>query len=411
MIHRLRELPRAFRRRPKLAALTLVLFALAASGAYAGGRHLWCRSNLRAARQALERRDTAEARARLARCLWAAPDDPEVHLLAARAAWRDGAHDEADQHLTRCKQLGGEDDAVTRERALLLASRGELKMAEGYLLGLLKKEPPDAAVLREALVQGYLKTLRLVEALGVLDAWLKEWPDDALALVWRGQVLERQHDSDGALASYAKAVAAAPDDEPARRHLAMALVRSDRAEEAAEHLEWLRARSSDADVLLGLARCRRVQGRADEAAARLDELLAAAPDHPAALAERGKLALQAGDAGGAEQWLRRSLERAPHERETHYTLYLCLLRQGRKDEAGRVLETVERIRADFQRVADLTRRLSSSPADAALRCEVGRILLRNGQAREGVRWLTSALQIDPNHREARQALAEHARPK
>jgi Flp pilus assembly protein TadD len=126
------------------------------------------------------------------------------------------------------------------------------------------------------------------------------------------------------------------------------------------------------------------------------------------LGERGKLALQTGRAGDAVGPLQQALALAPHDRETNYTWYLCLRRLGRDDEAARALGAVRRINADLQRVSELRRRIAASPRDASLRCEVGLIFLRNGQTREGLRWLESALQIDPDHAEARQALLRHA---
>jgi tetratricopeptide (TPR) repeat protein len=278
---------------------------------------------------------------------------------------------------------------------------------EGYLLSRLRGEPPEADLIFEALAQGYLKTHRLPEALHCLDRWLEHQPDNVQALLWRGQVLERWNDLEEAVASYRQAVAVDPGHEKARRLLALALVRSDRATEAVERLELLRQQCADTEVLLGLARGRRSLGQVDEARGLLDEVLATQPQNAEALSERGKLALQTGRAAEAEDWLRQALALAPYDRETNYTYYLCLRQQGREEEAARALEAVERIRADLQRVSELRQRIAASPRDAALRCEIGVIFLRNGQAREGLRWLQSALQLDPGHAEARQALARY----
>jgi len=55
----------------------------------------------------------------------------------------------------------------------------------------------------------------------------------------------------------------------------------------------------------------------------------------------------------------------------------------------------------------LMRQVLESPEDADVRCEVGRVFLRNGMAEDGVRWLRSALVHDPWHPGAHRALAEH----
>jgi predicted Zn-dependent protease len=383
-------------------ALALLVLTLAGLAAYVGWGRYWRHCQYRAVRQALARRDAGEARARLALCLRSWPGDAELHLLAARAARCDGAYEEAEEHLGRCRQLGGDGDAIALERAMLLAQRGDPGPAEDYLLSRLDGPHPEAALILDALAQGYLKTYRPAEALHCLDRLLELRPDDVQALLWHGDLLERLNEPDEAIASYRRAVAADPGHEKARRYLALALARSDRAEEAAGLLEGL---PPDADVTLALAHCRRLLGQADEARRLLDGLLAARPGHAAALGERGKLALQAGMPAEAESWLRQSLAHDPHDRDTNYALYLCLREQGRADEAARVLETVEQIRANQQRVADLSRQVAASPRDPNLRCEVGVLCLRNGQTQEGVRWLRSALQLDPGHRGALQALA------
>ena len=68
-----------------------------------------------------------------------------------------------------------------------------------------------------------------------------------------------------------------------------------------------------------------------------------------------------------------------------------------------------------QRVLDQVRfEVMKRPGDAALRCEAGLLFLRNGERREGIRWLQMALRLDPGCEAARKALAEAegpARPK
>src|SRR5262249_17011567 len=150
-------------------------------------------------------------------------------------------------------QLRGDPDAGTFERALLAAQRGEPDRVGGYLLSRLEGRAAEAGLVYEALARGYLRTDRPAEALDCLDRWLGHPPDDVAALLWRGQVLERWNDPEGALDSYRRAVAADPADGKGRRLLALALVRADRAREAVEHLELLRRQGPDAEVLLGLA--------------------------------------------------------------------------------------------------------------------------------------------------------------
>src|SRR5207244_9861811 len=109
----------------------------------------------------------------------------------------------------------------------------------------------------------------------------------------------------------------------------------------------------------------------------------------------------------AAGWLGRAAVRMPYDRDTLYNLYQCLLQRGQRDEAQQYLERVEKIGADRQLLAELTRKITASPKDPALRHEAGLICLRNGQEQEGVRWLHSALVEDPAHRPSHQALAKY----
>src|SRR5262245_2041066 len=186
MISRLRRVLQGARRHPKLVGFLLTLLALISLAAYLGARHWWRQHEFRAVRQALDRRDFAQARALLARCLDRWPQDAELRLLAAQAARRGGDFAEAEKHLGLCPQFKGDPDGVNLERALLVAQEGDPGRVEGYLPSPAGRRPEEAVLVYEAFAQGYLKTQRLVEALHCLDRWLEHQPDNVQALLWRG---------------------------------------------------------------------------------------------------------------------------------------------------------------------------------------------------------------------------------
>jgi Flp pilus assembly protein TadD len=125
--------------------------------------------------------------------------------------------------------------------------------------------------------------------------------------------------------------------------------------------------------------------------------------------ERAQVAEAEGDLERAEGWFREAARRAPHDRKAHHALYLCLLRRGKRREAEGPLAREKEIDANLKRIERLTQAVMRSPDDADLRCQVGLLFLHNGQEAEGVRWLAQAVRLDPNCRQARQALAEQAR--
>jgi Tfp pilus assembly protein PilF len=123
--------------------------------------------------------------------------------------------------------------------------------------------------------------------------------------------------------------------------------------------------------------------------------------------ERGRLALEQSKHEEAENWLRQAVRLAPYDYQSNYSLFLCLNQRDKPDEAEEQQRRVGRIEADMKHMNELTDRLQSRPYDADMRCEIGRLFLRNGEGREGVLWLQSALQVAPDHRPTHQALAEH----
>ena len=125
------------------------------------------------------------------------------------------------------------------------------------------------------------------------------------------------------------------------------------------------------------------------------------------MGERAKLALQTEPPEAAEGWLRKAAARLPYDRDTLYNLYQCLLQHGNHKEAQTILQRVEKLAADRQLLAELTRKITASPKDPSLRYEAALLCLRNGQEQEGIRWLLSALVQDPNHRPTHQALAKY----
>jgi tetratricopeptide (TPR) repeat protein len=380
-------------------------------------RQVWAEVHWRRAEEALGRSlrvkgtaPLAEARGHLACCLKVWPNSARVHFLMARAARRAGDLDEAVRSLRRAEQAGWVAEAIELERALAAAQQGDLGRTEPALASLVQRDHPDKVLILEALVQGCRRTYQLPRATAYLDAWLTAQPDSVRALLWRGETLLLGGRDRDALVDFRKVVELDPKEDDARLKLAELLLALHQPDDAATQFqELLNRRPDQDDALLGLARCRAEKGDTAGAAGLLDRLLALRPEHVGALAERGKLALDAGNFPDAARWLRRATAIAPFEREPLYNLSRCLAADGHAKEAEECLARVKRIDEDRKRLDAVKAAVMKNPHDAALRCEMGLILLRNGQDKEGVRWLQSALHEDPGCEAARRALEEHDR--
>jgi tetratricopeptide (TPR) repeat protein len=396
-----------------LLAVALLLGIVAIAAVWIS-RHVRAEWHLRQAQQALEecehtrrRANLAAAREHLAACLKVWPGSAEVHFLLARAARRAGDYKDAAGHLDRAARLGWVEEAIDLEHALLAFQQGEGGKVEARLWNFVDRDHPDKVLILEALSWGYFRTYQLQRCLVSLDRLLAARPDHIQALAWRGETRLLLGPMKGAVEDVQRAVELDPDDDATRLKLADMLLGMHRATDALRHYELCERVPHKPEALLGLARCLEDLGRTDEATEALDRLLSLDPNHARGLAQRGKVALAAGQLAAAEKYLRRSLEKAPFERDPAYNLYRTLQAAGRPEEARPYEDRVAAIDADHKRLEKLKAAVLASPHDASLRCEMGKILLRNGQDHEGLRWLHSALKEDPRHGPTREALAKY----
>ncbi len=391
-------------RRPgRLAVLLLLCVVLALGGVQAWAWYHW-----RAAQAELERFHGARAGAHLAACLRVWPSSVAAHLLAARAARLDGDYDEAERQLQECQRLQGEpSDEVALEWALRRAAMGDLKEVDEYLEARAAKDPARAPLIREALVQGYVRMYRVFDAVACLDAWLRQRPDDPRALFLYGEAWRQGGSTRQAVPYYQRVLDLDPGQDEARRRLAFGLVELGRGGEALPHLEYLRRQGSDdAEVLVHLARCQDELGQADEARQTLEGVLAGRPGDGPALRALGQVLLHAGQPAEAERRLHQAAAAMPQDYQVQWSLYQALRQEGKGEEAEAQRARAEHLKDLRERLADLEhRRLPEQPHDPALHCEMGTVLLELGYDELGERWLRSALHEKPDYRPAHAALA------
>lgn len=394
-----RRLLAGARRRPRQALLVVLAALGLLVGADALVGYLRFRHHLTEARDAADRWHNSAAVRHLSACLALRPDDPEALLLSARLARRAGTFPDAERFLDAYAAACGETDALVSERVLHRAARGETDEVAAALGVRIRAGGSPARLAREALVLGLVLQFRLREAHAVAEAWLREAPDDPVALLLRGKLFAEEQRIEQALEVLRRAVAIDPGLEDARLQLARLLVTRRRGEEALEELSVLRGRLPDhPEVAVLWAEALALQGRTDEARAALDECLAHSPDYPAALAERGNFALLDGDEEAAVRLLSRAVELDPGSLPARNKLALALRRVGKAAEADEQAAAIRQLEADSERVAELARgALRANPNDPNIHREIGLIALRGGQTREALRWFRSALAADPNH--------------
>jgi tetratricopeptide (TPR) repeat protein len=396
------------RRWDRLALALLLVVAVAA-----GGLQLWAWYQFRAADRCLEKYQFAEAYEHYRKCLnvwrWSAT----THFLAGQTARRAQMYDQADQHYNACVALEGPSHSrtlqIALERLLIQAQQGQFADIEEPLWDAIKKDRPETPLILEAMARGYMRMLRVGPAMECLRRILERDPNHVDALANRALAYERTGSVVEAEKDYRRALALDPERDDARFSLAQILL-SANPEEAREQFEQLRARQPDnAEVLIGLAAAYRTLGEGDKARPLLDAILAKEPGNSKGLAELGLLIIASGQTAEGEALLRRAIAADPANQEAQYQLYLFLRQDpARQAEANAQREQYKKVDADRIRLAEIVgKEMSRKPYDPDLHSELGRIYIQYGKPDVGVRWLYSALRLDPNHQPSHQALYEY----
>jgi Tfp pilus assembly protein PilF len=395
--------------KPSRFRSVILLLLLLLVGGVCGGGHLWALRHYGLAQKALTQWDFASAEHHLEQCAnvwWFRPG--EVRLLQARTARLAGHNDQAAALLHECRELGVADESLEVEHYLLRALQGDFASVESALVSRVLQGDSETVAILEVLTPLYLKTYRLPLARECIRRWLDREPNRLQAWILSAQVNERLRSREDTFVSYRRVVELDPENLPARLAFAGLLCERQGPRQALAHFDYVRSRRGDTpEVLVGLAHCRRLLNETNLARGLLDKALAVNPQNGAALAERSRLALQSESAVEAEGWFRRAVDVMPFEKDVVYGFYQCLERLGRRQEADEVAARLKRIDTDLERLAGLTTQLAHDPRSPGLRCEIGMVLMRNGQEPEALRWLESALLEDPGHACTHQALRDY----
>lgn len=365
--------------------------------------------HLNRGKAALLRDDPADARRHLEQCLQTWPRSGEAHFFAGEAARRCGDLEAAVDHLKVAADRGWAADAIALERALVRAQEGQLVDVESGLLRDLAQHHPKSAQILAVLVPAYYTQFRIVEAGEWSARWVELEPDSIKAWELRAELMERLRRRDETIDALRQIIRLNPDHANARLTLARLLVGTHQAvEEAAGHLAWLMEHDPNNPlVLVQLAICRDAQGQTDEAIALLDKVIAKYPPDARAFHHRGRIELNLGRADAALPLLQRAADLDRSEPAILYSLLLCLQRVGTPEQIRETEARLRQCETDLKRVTELSVAVSRSPYNPDLRREMGELFLRNGREDEGLRWLQSALALQPKHQPTHRVLADY----
>jgi tetratricopeptide (TPR) repeat protein len=396
-------------RRPRRLLLVLAIVVLLG---VALAPFLWAAFHRYVGERELNRYHSAEARSHLHQCMriWPWSRNAHVHLLAARAARREGDFEEAALQLHQCRnELGDRSAESFLEWAMLRAAVGDMDAVEEFLKSSGRDDPRSASLILESLAVGYLRMSRIVDALNCIDEWLAREPNNAQAWYQRGNIHRQVGAAQESATDYRRVLELDPERGKARWWLALALLEIGRYDEALEYLEMVRrVQPDDIEVRVRLAVCHNRLGQDRRAEELLDGVLTEHPDHALALRTRGWIDLNADRLPEAERWLRRAAKVWPNDYKTQFWLAMCLRKQHKTEEAEIEEERARTIQDRRQRQSEiLTHLMSQKPHDADLQCELGNLYLQLGNPKIGEGWLLNAVHLDERHAPALQALADY----
>lgn len=394
------------RRRPWTAVLVVGLLLIATGvGVWRYAVYQWGKAQV-----ALREDRAEEAQQRLSICLRVWPRNPEVHLLAARAARLIPDLDAAEAHLNRVLQIqGGASEPVQLEFLLMRLQSGEVDEVAPLLLDAVDNRNPQSPIILETLARAYMIRHRSRPAYGLLTKWIELEPDNVKAYQWRAWVLERLNNHKGAMADYLKALELNPKLVSARLRVAEMLMDDKKTPEAVPHLELLVQQiPNDPVAKARLGACRFLQGRLEEARQLMEPASDLMPGDPGLTVAMANLDLQEGRGADAERRLRAYLQVEPADTEVLFVLASALRFQGKTAEADAVLTDYEKKKATVERVNDLLTNVADRPtAKTDDYVEIGRLFLEIGRDKLGLYYLNEVVEKNPTNQKAHRALAEY----
>lgn len=393
------------RGRGRILVLTAIIIAAVAALMWSSTRAALL---IDEAKERLHAEQWGQADQILKRALEVAPENAEVHFWLARTSRKLGDVEQLKHHLDEAERLGFEPrEKLKHEWWMLLASTGYLSEVENRLPRMLQvtDEGPEVC---EAFVNGYCLNLRFKTALQILDAWQADHKDDYRPWMHRASVHASREDWTDAVAAYEKALKLAPEKQELRRGLATACLESGEIDRAYSLMKELVTESpEDVELLASYAELLYAKSEFIEAGQILRRVLKLTPDNFRSTLSLGKILLNQGLCEDAVNRLEPVLKKWPNDLELMYTCAQAYRQCQRIDEAEVLLKRYNELGDVLDRLEALKDDVNENPASVELRFELGRLLLKHVSRPEGVAWLRSVFFYAPDHKEARELLADY----
>jgi Tfp pilus assembly protein PilF len=339
---------------------------------------------------------------------WIHRDAPEAAFARARRARRSSDFDSFSRHLAISKYLGMDGERLEREQWYALAQSGQMRLVKDKLASLTDEPNGEEAEICEAFAVGFIRLRDFESALSLLSAWKLDFPNDARPHAWIGQIYAELKDTENAESSFRKALLLDGKNASAALGLGNLLLDVKRPDEAKNFfLQATEDKKLGVSAIVGYANSLMASGNTEKAYSVLTDATASHPKDHQLLTSMATLLVERGDYQGAETLLKPMIEAGSLRRELRYAYALALRGLGRAEDAKMHFDYATKSAEEIAKANQLIPEVASRSDDPELRYKIGAIHLQYGNTEDGLMWLGSVLELDPNHGPTHAALAEH----
>jgi tetratricopeptide (TPR) repeat protein len=269
---------------------------------------------------------------------------------------------------------------------------------------------PSQIDARRWLAATYFDIGAMNHAVDQLQAVAQQAPGDPRPHRLLGLIYKDFEQYGKAIAAYRQSLRRNPD-QPAKSELSLELAEClVHQRRHAEALEALRQCPRSAGRLVFEAECHYAGGDEDAARKLLHEALRLEPEHLGGLQLDARMAQESGDVESAARTLRRAAAAHPKEWRVRYQLGRVYQQLGKRELAEEELKTMQQLRTLRDHFTTLHEQAMKDPTDAQTRYQLGVTAGELGKPELAADWFMTALALDPDHPEAREALNAMIRP-
>ena len=339
-----------------------------------------------------------------------APNSADAAFLAAQFAYFDKEFVKAREGVQQLLRVAPDNPNLLLLGAAIEWKIGSLVIAERMLSTALSVEP-NLENARANLAYIYMQFGQPARALAILEPVLKNPKPNAMSLAAAGEASLQMGKPAAAETYYARAAAAAPDDQRTRTALAMAQLAKGDVGPAFAQLESLATNSKDGYADAALVSARLERRDLELALAAVDNMVRKSPNNAGAYRLRGQVLTAKGDLSGARQAFEKALSIEPRLFSVVVALADLDLRQDKADSAkARYAEAIKADPTNHEaviRLADARLKTGEPPKDvAATVAEAVKALPQSSQLRlKLIELLSGQRQIKPALAAAQEASA------